>query len=202
MKVSKKNIIIAALSILLVFVAAGCAAVSNFISTLRGELVGNDYVIEEFDNFGNRVLSVTGDKITMSCETDSNGEPTSYIDITIDGYEWQHVGSTLVFAQNGIDMITDFQLPDDIQTSAGSSTGLMAVDKYINHYRNLFGKKLIVIVSSQNGTPIGLFQGDNCYMEVPANLPKTTRLNIDGKAVYIHRGNVDIMPAAMFNSGR
>lgn len=177
MKVSKKNIIIAALSILLVFVAAGCAAVSNFISTLRGELVGNDYVIEEFDNFGNRVLSVTGDKITMSCETDSNGEPTSYIDITIDGYEWQHVGSTLVFAQNGIDMITDFQLPDDIQTSAGTSTGLMGVDKFVNHYRNLFGKKLIVIVSSQNGTPIGLLAGCGTHLQSAMQSSESVRQN-------------------------
>lgn len=177
----------------------GCAAINNFVSRLKGELVGNNYTISQFDNWGNKTLTVYGDKITMDCETDESGEPTSYIDITIDGYEWQHVGSTLVFAQEGVDMITDFQMPDEINSN-GNSSGLMAVDRFVNNYKNLFGKKAVVVVSSQNGTPIGLFQGDSCYMEVPDDLPKTTRLNIDGKAVYIHRANVDIIPTALFNS--
>ena len=74
------------------------------------------------------------------------------------------------------------------------------VDRVVNHYKNLFGKKSVVIVSSQNGTPIGLFQGDNCYKDIPSDLPKTTRINIDGKMVYVHRADVDIMPADMFHS--
>lgn len=134
----------------------------------------------------------------MDCETDDTGEPTSYIDIAIDGASWKHVGGTLVFAQNGVDMITDFQLPEDMEVD-GNSSGLMAVDRFINNYRNLIGKDMVVLVSSQNGTPIGLFQGDDCYMTVSVDLPKTTQLSIDGKAVYIHRANVDIFPAGMLN---
>jgi hypothetical protein len=133
----------------------------------------------------------------MDCQLDEYGEVTSYIDITIDGDSWKHVGSTLVFAQKGVDIITDFQLPEDME-STGNSTGLMAVDRKINHYANLFGKKMVVLVSSQNGTPIGLFQGNDCYCEIPADLPKTTLINIDGKMVYVHRANVDIIPAELF----
>ncbi len=96
-----------------------------------------------------------------------------------------------------MDIITVFQLPDNME-STGSSTGLMAVDRKINHYANLFGKEYVVLVSSQNGTPIGLFQGDDCYTEIPADLPKTTLINIDGKMVYVHRANVDIIPAELF----
>lgn len=184
--------------LLLTLTLSGCGVVNNLISKLKGELTGNDYVIQQFDNFGNLVLTAEGDKITMNCEIDENGDPTSYINIIIDGSEWQHVGSTLVFAQNGVSMITDFQLPETIGSNGGSS-GLMAIDRYINNYQNMMGKKLIVLVSSQNGTPIGLFQGDSCYMEVPADLPKTTRLNIDGKAVYVHRANVDIIPATLLS---
>lgn len=196
----KKSFAASALCIILVVsMLSGCAAISNLVSRLKGELVGNDYEISQFDNWGNKTLTVYGDKITMDCETDESGEPTSYINITIDGYEWQHVGSTLVFAQEGVDMVTDFQMPDELD-SQGTSSGLMAVDRFVNNYKNLFGKKAVVIVSSQNGTPIGLFQGNSCYMEVPDDLPKTTRLNIDGKAVYIHRANVDIIPTALFNS--
>lgn len=195
-----KSTLLFALTITLLLTLSSCGWLNAFIGQLKGELIGNDYIITEYDNFGNPVLQVVGDKITLDGTVDSAGEPTSYITVTVDGYEWEHVGSTLVFAQNGVDMVTDFDLPEIIETHGSTSTGLMDVDRVVNHYKNLFGKKSVVIVSSQNGTPIGLFQGDNCYVEIPDDLPKTTLVNIDGKMVYIHRGDVDIMPASMFNS--
>ena len=175
----------------------GCAALSSFMSVLKGELFGNGYTIKQYDEFGNLVFTIYGDKVAMDCELDENGEVSSYIDITIDGKSWKHVGSTLVFAQKGVDMITDFEVPQEME-SGSHSTGLMAIDRKINSYANLFGKKLVVLVSSQNGTPIGLFQGDDCYTEIPGDLPKTTLINIDGKLVYVHRANVDIIPASLF----
>ena len=193
----KRNIVIIALAVVLVISMTGCAFVSSFLSQLKGELFGNDYDIRQYDDFGNLVFTVHGDRVTMDCELDENGEVSSYIDITIDGKSWKHVGSTLVFAQNGVDMITDFQLPADMEGNS-TSTGLMAVDRRINQYANYFGKKLVVLISSQNGTPIGLFQGNDCYIEIPADLPKTTLINIDGKMVYVHRANVDIIPAELF----
>lgn len=181
----------------LVMTFSGCAALGAYINKLKGELFGNDYKIQQFDDFGNLVFTVYGDKVTMDCELDEYGEITSYVDITIDGQSWKHVGSTLVFAQNGVDMITDFQLPEGMENENGG-TGLMSADRVINEYANLFGKKLVVVISSQNGTPLGLFQGDNCYVEIPGDLPKTTLISIDGKLVYVHRANVDIIPASMF----
>lgn len=195
-----KSTLLFALTITLLLTLSSCGWLNAFIGQLKGELIGNDYIITEYDNFGNPVLQVVGDKITLDGTVDSAGEPTSYITVTVDGYEWEHVGSTLVFAQNGVDMVTDFDLPEIIETHGSTSTGLMDVDRVVNHYKNLFGKKSVVIVSSQSGTPIGLFQGDNCYVEIPDDLPKTTLVNIDGKMVYIHRGDVDIMLASMFNS--
>ena len=190
-----------ALAVLLALSMTGCASLSAFFNTLKGELFGNGYQIRQYDDFGNLVFTVHGDRVTMHCELDENGEVSSYIDITIDGKSWHHVGSTLVFAQEGVDMITDFQLPTQMEGGSGS-TGLMAVDRTINNYANLMGKKLVVLVSSQNGTPIGLFQGDSCYTEIPGDLPKTTLINIDGKLVYVHRANVDILPASLFKSGQ
>ena len=193
----KKLISLFLCAAVLVAALTGCSAIGAYFSQLRGELFGNDYTIRQYDDFGNLVFTIHGDRVTMDCELDENGEVSSYIDITIDGHSWKHVGSTLVFAQNGVDMITDFQLPEDMQT-AGGSTGLMAIDRRINEYANLFGKDLVVLVSSQNGTPVALFQGDDCYTEIPGDLPKTTLIHIDGKLVYVHRANVDIIPADLF----
>lgn len=193
----KKRIIAVVLLIVMAFSLCGCASMEAYIQKMRGELFGNNYKITEYDNYGNKVFTVYGDKVVMSGQLDEHGEVSSYIDITIDGEEWDHVGSTLVFAQNGVDMITDFEMPETMESDK-SSSGWMATDRFVNHYANLFGKKLVVVVSSQNGTPIGIFQGDDCYTEIPGNLPKTTLINIDGKLVYVHRANIDIMPASMF----
>jgi hypothetical protein len=194
-----KRILAAVLAVVLLVSLTGCAYIGTFFSKLRGELFGNDYDIRQYDNYGNLVFTVHGDRIAMDCELDENGEVSSYIDITIDGKSWKHVGSTLVFAQRGVDMITDFQIPADMENS-GNGSGLIAIDRRVNEYANLFGKKLVVLVSSQNGTPIGLFQGNNCYTEIPGDLPKTTLIHIDGKLVYVHRANVDILPASLFKS--
>ncbi len=193
----KRRIALVLAALMLLSAFTGCAAIGAYFSKLTGELFGNDYTIRQYDDFGNLVFTIYGDRVAMECELDENGEVTSYIDITIDGHSWKHVGSTLVFAQGGVDMITDFQVPEHMQTG-GSSTGLMAIDRRINEYANLFGKKQVVLVSSQNGTPVALFQGNDCYTEIPGDLPKTTLIHIDGKLVYVHRANVDIIPAALF----
>lgn len=177
----------------------GCANLKSWFQSIKGELIGNKYTVWEYDNFGNKILTIHGNKIALEGGTDSLGENSSYIDITIDGYEWEHVGNTLVFAQNDAEMITDFQIPENIEGKQ-SSTGLIAVDRVLNHYRNQIGKELVVVVFSQTGAPICMFQGDECYTEVPADLPKTTKIFIDGNLVYVHRANVDIFPAKLFDN--
>ena len=193
----KKLIALILCAAVLVSSFTGCAALGAYFSKLTGELFGTGYTIRQYDDFGNLVFTIHGDRVTMDCELDENGEVSSYIDITIDGKSWKHVGSTLVFAQNGVDMITDFQVPEDMESS-GISSGLMVIDRRINEYANLFGKDLVVLVSSQNGTPVALFQGNDVYTEIPGDLPKTTLIHIDGAMVYVHRANIDIIPAEFF----
>lgn len=185
--------------LVLVLTLAGCSSLKSAFQSWKGELFGNEYQVWEYDNFGNKILTLHGDKIALEGEVDEAGVESSYIDITIDGYEWNHVGNTLVFAQKGVDMITDFSIPEEIESDT-KSTGLISADRVINNYRNEFGKKSVVVVFSQTGAPICMFQGDDCYKEIPADLPKTTKLYIDGGLVYVHRANVDIFPAKLFDN--
>ena len=196
---SGKVILIICIVVVMATTLFGCANLKSWFQSIKGELIGNRYTVWEYDNFGNKILTIHGNKIALEGGTDSLGENSSYIDITIDGYEWEHVGNTLVFAQNDAEMITDFQIPENIEGKQ-SSTGLIAVDRVLNHYRNQIGKELVVVVFSQTGAPICMFQGDECYTEVPADLPKTTRIFIDGNLVYVHRANVDIFPAKLFDN--
>ena len=65
--------------------------------------------------------------------------------------------------------------------------------RFLNKYKNMFGKSRIVVIKSQLGQPIAAYSGDEVYWKIPKNLPKMTKLMIDGKALYIHRANFQII---------
>ena len=68
-----------------------------------------------------------------------------------------------------------------------------------NKYKNYFGKGTVVVIQSQLGDPICAFSGDDVYWEVSEDLPKTTKLMVDGKALYIHRANFQIIDKELLN---
>ena len=117
---------------------------------------------------------------------------SSVITITIDGKEIESCGDTCIFMQDGLNPEVDFT-EEAIQSSSAGLTDNAAVARYINKYKNYFGKSRIVVIKSQLGQPITAFSGDNVYWEIPEDLPKMTKLMIDGKALYIHRANYQII---------
>ena len=81
--------------------------------------------------------------------------------------------------------------------SNGGVAELTSVAKVVNKYKNYFGKPQVVVIQSQLGVPICAFSGDDVYWEIPDDLPKMTKLMIDGKALYIHRANFEIIDRAL-----
>lgn len=200
---------IATLVLVLLFVVSslsGCAWLDSQIADLKGELIGNSFDISIYDNFGTNVLNISGDKVQVDNNivevksVDSNGdwsttyEMSSVTTNTIDGNNMNQVGNTVIYAERGLNKITDFELPTDIETSGGTFNLL---DRNINDINNLLGTSKVVIISSQLGVPIAVYGGDKVYYEIPDDLPKMTKLNIDGKALYIHRANYIIIDTAM-----
>ena len=57
----------------------------------------------------------------------------------------------------------------------------------------------VVVIQSQLGDPICAYSGDSVYYEVCSDLPKTTKLSIDGKALYIHRANFQIIDTSLLD---
>jgi hypothetical protein len=50
------------------------------------------------------------------------------------------------------------------------------------------------------GPPIYAFEGDSVYWSVPDNLPKFTKLTVDGKQLYIHRANFQIVDRVLIKN--
>ena len=182
----------------------GCSYFKSKMNDIKGSLIGNGYTIDTYDNYGNKVFETNGQKIKItgnkvkesSYNSDGSVKETyslsSVITITIDGNEIESCGDTCIFEQKGLDAEVDFT-KKHINSRADGITANTAIANYLNKYKNLFGKKRVVVVKSQLGQPIKAYQGDDVYWEIPDNLPKMTKLMIDGKALYIHRANFQII---------
>jgi len=145
---------------------------------------------------------VKGNKVTVGLlknnanfDKESEGFKSSVLEITVDGNQMLQVGDTTIFAEEGLDMVEEYEVPENIETSKGG--GFVPIDRFVNDIKNKLGKEKTIIISSQLGIPIGVYQGNSVYVTVPDNIPKTTRLNIDGKSLYIHRANYTILDTNM-----
>ena len=193
-------------AILLLISLSGCSWLKNKIKNIKGELIGNNFTIEFYNDIGNKTITIYGDKVgieanyvsTTSIDSDgtesTNYELSSVITLTVDGNQVAQTGSTVIFAEEGLKKLEDFELSDEITTNGGT---INIFDRNINEMKNILGTPKVVIICSQLGVPIAVYGGDSVYWEIPDDLPKTTKLNIDGKALYIHRADYILLDTNM-----
>lgn len=200
-----KALLVTIICICIITGLTGCAANDDYMNDVKGNLSGNSYTIYTYDNYGQKVMTTTGDKIniagnkTKSKGYDSEGnETTSYdvssvITILIDGKEIESCGDTCIFEQKGLKPEVDFTQEDITSHSTGKISENTYIAGIVNYYKNYFGKSRVVVIKSQLGQPIAAYSGDEVFWKIPDDLPKMTKLMIDGKALYIHRANFQII---------
>ncbi len=216
----KRNNNIIRMIVLLIAIATltmsltGCAMFKSEVNDLRGDLAGVSYRCEFYDNSGNLNMVSTGERISITGNKvaergyDSDGYSittyslSSVVTITIDGKQMVTCGDTVIFAEEGMKKEVDFSLEDIGEINSESSGKLgeyTSIARFVNNYKNAFGKPMIVVIQSQLGVPICAYSGQDVYWEVCEDLPKTTKLMIDGKALYIHRANFKILDKIMLD---
>lgn len=176
------------------------------VAEMKGAIKGNTYETSFYSNTGEKFMQVTGEQIDMSenivrekSYSDSDGwgyidTISSVLTITIDGNSMSSCGSTIIFAENGLTPDVDYKKIEKINSEADGSLGdYTFVSNIVNEYKNMIGKPVVVVIQSQLGDPICSYSGNEVYWEVCEDLPKTTKLNIDGKQLYIHRANFQII---------
>lgn len=203
----KKKILITVLTILFAIIScSGCALWDNEVNELNGSITGNTYNAGFYTNQGKNFMNVSGQKIDLQSNVikektynSNNGwgynqTLSSVVAVIIDGKTIESCGSTMIFAENGLNPEVDFNSPEVIKsTSDGSFGDNVFIASIVNKYKNYFGKSRVVVIQSQLGDPICAYSGNDVYWEVCQDLPKTTKLMIDGKALYIHRANFQII---------
>ena len=101
--------------------------------------------------------------------------------------------------KKGLEPNVDFTQEDIESNDNGKLSNNTYIANIINKYKNKFGKSRVVVIKSQLGQPITAYSGDKVYWTVPKKLPKMTKLMIDGKALYIHRANYQIIDTSLLN---
>ena len=211
-KVSKRVVIVAVL-VMVSVLFAGCsiAGLQNKLNQLSGSIKGNTYECQFYSNSGELFMTAEGENINMrpniveEYSYSENGwmiteTMSSVITITIDGKQIESCGSTILFVEEGLAPDVEFDTATvEVDSEAGGLGDLNIVAETVNKYKNYFGKPTVVVIQSQLGDPICAFSGNDVYWQVSEDLPKTTKLMIDGKALYIHRANFQIIDKDLLN---
>ena len=180
------------------------------ISEMHGSIFGNEYIIDTFDNNGIRTMTthgkniditsnVIGQDVTVDGSTGKYETLSSVITITIDGKQIISCGDTCVFYDKGLKPDYEFYLDEINSEGTGSLSEQAIIAGRLNSIRNYIGKPMVVVIKSQTGAPIYVFSGRSVYWEIPDDLPKFTKLSIDGKPLYIHRANFQIIDAKLLD---
>ncbi len=206
-----KRVLAIVLLLLVLSGLAGCARLRSGIHDLHGSIIGNEYNIDIFDNTGVRTLRSHGKRIdidnnvveerTYSSTTDewyTTKTLSSVITIKIDGKQLISCGDTCIFYDKKLVPEYEFYL-DNIDTTSSGVWSTTLVNGLVNSVKNQFGKPMVVVVKSQMGAPIYAFSGNKVYWEVQEDLPRFTKLMIDGMALYIHRANFQIIDKSLLD---
>lgn len=209
----KKNKLICLVCLLLSLsiLLTGCAGFDSQVQDIEGDIKGATYTACFYSNNGEKFMTVHGEKINMKSNVVK--EPTynskdgwgynktisSVVTITIDGEQIINCGSTVIFAEDNLTPDVDFEQPNSINSTANGIGDNTIIANIVNEYKNYFGLPKVVIIQSQLGDPICAYSGNEVYWEVCEDLPKTTKVMIDGKALYIHRGNFQLINTSLLN---
>ncbi len=182
---------IGVLIIVVLLMLTGCSAIKSALKDYSAELIGLEREFLVYDDEGNITMSVKGNNTDMQ-----PSEVENVLLIEVDNSRWQHVGSTLIAYETGlINYIDDYR---DVMILDGENKGsITAIDSALNQFvSNTSGLERIVIVKTQNGIPVAVFDGDKVLVE-SSSLPQTTKILIDGKRLHIYRADLEILEKSL-----
>lgn len=190
----KKTLLLTVILLLgMAVLSGGCTRVQSSIKDLKAETFGIARTFHVYDDFGNETMTVSGKSTDMQ-----SSEVENVILITIDGYSWQHVGSSMIAVEGGLENLVDsYEVNQNIDTGNQGTGTFTAIDRKINNFKSgLSGLKRVIVVKNQSGVIIAVYEGNNVLVEESA-LPSSTKILIDNKRMTIYRCDFEIFEAGM-----
>lgn len=177
----------------------GCQDIRMFFKGFEESFKGLEMTIQTYDESSQLIDQITGKSILIerdqTFDSDLESKDSSVIKITIGTKEMHHVGSSMIIAEKGLDNVFDtYTQTVDV---ANLQRGIPVINAMVNEQRNSFlGKKKVVLIRSQNGTPLATYAGNQVSL-YKTEVPKSTGLLIDGKYLFVYRCDYTIYDLAL-----
>lgn len=188
-----RNSVLILMLIALTVIISGCTKFQSSIKDLKAETFGIERTFNVYDDFGNQTMTVTGKSTDIQ-----PSEVENVLLITIDGYSWQHVGSSMIAVETGLEnLVETYDVNQTVDTTAEGKGILTTLDRSINKFKSeLTGLKRVIVIKNQSGVIIAVYEGDNVLVE-ESSLPSSTKILIDNKRMTIYRCDFEIFEAGM-----
>lgn len=194
-KMKKTGLKIATITLLILFLV-GCSGNSRIYS--YGEMTakwnGRIVTIRTFDEQAQIIDKVSGqavkidnDKTFTHYDEEGKEQRGNVLDITIGKSKMNHVGSSLIASEEGLGELqaSEENQKLDIQNTDKGIPWLESIKASINN--NFAGREKLLLIRSQNGTPLAVYGGDSVSMFAPKEIGKSTVFIIDGKYLFVYR---------------
>lgn len=189
----KKKVVLSFVMVFTLISLSACQSVTNWFKNAKEEWIGLEMTVRTFDENSQLIDEMSGKSLSISRNTEfdsvdaegySNAD-SSVLKVTLGNYEIDHVGSSLIAAEEGLeDLYAKYQTTVDI---ANYDRAIPLVNRMVSSLKNDFtGKAKVVLIRSQNGTPLATYVGDRVSLYA-SDAPKTSELLIDGKRLIIYR---------------
>lgn len=186
--------------VLALFATSGCAAGAMTFEDFNRAWNGIPATITTYDQAGELIDSVHGTSIQVSLDErftetsiSSDGSvissPGEVLLISIGNSHISHVGSTMIWAEDGVEAIAGADTSVDI---SNSEQGTPWLNNLLEYNRNLWqGKGKTILIRSQDGKPIGVYAANEVEI-VGTSVPKSTMLRLDGRRLFVYRADYTI----------
>ena len=180
-----------AASAVVAMLLSSCAFASNALDSMNRNWKGVNATMYTYAFDGSPMDTVHGKsfKVSNDSEFDSNcGENCvkkgSVLTLSIGKSHIEHVGSSLILAQDGLEPVAGGDTKIDI---TNSESGRPWLNDLMYRCQNLNkGKAKTIIIKSQSSIPLAVYTGDEVELYNPG-IDNATQFRIDGKYLFVYR---------------
>ena len=189
----KKKILLSLVLVFSLLSLSACQSIQNWWKNTKEEWIGLEMTVRTFDESSQLIDEMSGKSLSIernadfdSVDAEGNSKAdSSVLKVTIGQYEMDHVGSSLIAAEEGLeDLFAKYQKTVTVEEEGKA---IPVVNRMVSQLKNDFtGKAKVILIRSQNWTPLATYAGDKVSLYT-SDAPKTSELLIDGKRLIIYR---------------
>lgn len=186
------------LLLLCAMVLSSCAAFEAFGDELTRAFKGVPATMTTYTQSGQMVDQVHGESFRISrderfdseASDGSSNKDSSVLLISLGDNHISHVGSSMVLAQDGlVDISKEFGDQVSFENHDPGMPWLNDLKEYMRN--NWKGKGKTILIRSQDGTPIAVYQGDQVEIR-ETDVPKSTWFEVDHKYLFVYRSDYTV----------